>query len=328
LTPFAPHPLSRGGHRQTLLGYWHRRALRFTAPAEDLIVDAGPDIRLLLRASWQADRLHAPTLLVVHGLSGSDRAGYGLATGLHAWSRGWNVVRMNLRGAGDSEALCARLYNAGLDSDLQAVIGTVAQLTGRLAVVGFSLGANLTLLTAIRHAGTLPASLAAVVAVSPPLDLAACADSLGRPQNRLYQDWFMRDLRAAYRRRQALLPHLYERGREVNTRTVRDYDETITAVYGGFRDAADYYDRSSSGPLLTGLAHPTLILAAADDPIIPVDTVTAWALPASGLVEREILPTGGHVGFVAPTAAPGRFWAAERVLHYLEARGMNAPPLV
>jgi uncharacterized protein len=320
LRPFTPHPLGRGGHRQTLLGYFSRRNLRWTAPVSDIVIDASPEVRLLLRASWQPDRDARPTLVVVHGLGGSDKAGYAISTGLHAYAAGWNVVRMNMRGAGDSESICPRLYNAGLDADLMAVLVAVAKVTTRVAVVGFSLGANLTLLTAARNPGSLPAALFAVAGVSPPLDLAACADALGHRNNWFYEDWLMRELRAAYRRRQMLVPHLYEPGREQGTRSVRDYDEAITAVYGGYRDAADYYDRSSAGPLLTGLQHPTLILAAADDPLIPIHSVTSWALPESGLVEREILPTGGHVGFVAPTAAPGRFWAAERLVEWLEAR--------
>ena len=320
MTPFNPHPLSRGGHRQTLLGYFARRKLRWTAPVSDMLVDASPDVRLLLRASWQKDRAARPTLVVVHGLGGSDRASYAISTGLHAYGLGWNVVRMNMRGAGDSESICPRLYNAGLDADLLAVLAAVAQVTPRVAVVGFSLGANLTLLAAARNPQNLPASLFAVAGVSPPLDLAVCADALGHRKNWFYEDWFMLELRAAYRRRQLLLPHLYEPGREAKTRSVRDYDEAITAVYGGFRDAADYYDRSSAGPLLAGIRHPTLILAAADDPLIPIGSVTSWALPESGLVEREILPTGGHVGFVAHTTAPGRFWAAERVLDWLAER--------
>ena len=53
LTPFAPARGTAGGHRQTLLGYWHRRRLRWDAPAEDLVVEAGDDVRLLARVSWQ-----------------------------------------------------------------------------------------------------------------------------------------------------------------------------------------------------------------------------------------------------------------------------------
>ena len=68
---------------------------------------------------------------------------------------------------------------------------------------------------------------------------------------------------------------------------------------------------------MAAIRHPTLLLAAEDDPLIPGESVTKWPLPASGVVVREMLPTGGHVGFVAPTDAPGRFWAAERAMAFL-----------
>jgi predicted alpha/beta-fold hydrolase len=317
-TPFAPARATAGGHRQTLLGYWFRRHLRWEGPAEDLVVDAGDDVRLLARVTWQEGRRDArPALVVIHGLGGCDAAGYAVATGRLARQRGWHVARMNMRGAGDAEALCPRLYNAGLDGDLLAVLAALAPHTPVLAVVGFSLGANLALLALARGGDRLPEGLAAVAAVSPPLDLAACADALERPANRLYQSYFVRNLKAAYRRRQRLRPDLYERGRERGIRTIREYDEVITAPYGGYASAEAYYTASSAGPRLGALTRPALVLAALDDPMVPGESVTRWPLPPSGLVQREMTSSGGHVGFVAPTAAPGRFWAAERVLAFV-----------
>lgn len=314
-----PHPWLAGGHRQTLLGYWSRRLLRWTLPAEDLVVDAGEDVRLLARATWQGEpRAERPALVVVHGLGGSDASAYVVSTGRHAFARGWHVVRMNMRGAGDGEALCPRLYNAGLDTDLLAVVDAVARVTPRVAVAGFSLGASQALLALGRRRESLPPALRGVAAVSPPLDLSACADALDRPDNRLYQHYFMTMLREAYRRRARRWPDLFEAGRERATRTVREYDEAITAYYGGYTGAADYYARSSAGPWLAAVDRPALVLAAADDPMIPEESVERWPLPASGLVRREIAPTGGHVGFVGRSVAPGFFWAAPRVLDFLE----------
>jgi uncharacterized protein len=321
VTAFRPRPFLRGGHLQTLFGYWSRRRLRWALPTEDVVVDAEGGVRLLVRASWQEDGAARPTVVLVHGLGGDDRSTYSIATGRLAWDQGWNVVRMNMRGAGESEAVCARLYHAGVDTDLLAVLEAVAARTPRLAPVGFSLGANLVLLTLARQAARLPAGVFASAAVSPPLDLSACADALRRALGGAYERRYVRDLQRAYRRRQALLPELYAAGRERGVRTIREYDDAITAHYGGFRDAADYYACSSAGPLLVRIVRPTLILAAEDDPMIPRDSVARWPLPSSGLVQREMLPTGGHVGFVAPTSAPGRFWAAERLMEFLAIAG-------
>jgi predicted alpha/beta-fold hydrolase len=318
-TPFRPYPFASGGHRQTLLGYLLRYRLRWTGPCEDLVTDAGDGVRLLVRASWQPGPREArPLLVLLHGLSGCDRASHTVATAEHAWARGWHVWRMNMRGAGDGEALCSRLYNAGLDTDLLAVLRAAAAHTPRVAAAGFSLGANVTLLAAGRQRDALPREVAAVAGVSPPLDLAACADALDRRQNRLYVLNFLSDLRRSYQRRQRRLPQLYAPDRERGLRSIRQYDEVITAPYGGFEDARDYYARSSAGPYVSRIDRPALLLAAADDPMIPVESVTRWPLPAAGNVRREILPTGGHVGFVAPTRAPARFWAAERVIDFFD----------
>ena len=294
------------------------------------MVEAGQGVRLLLRATWQpGDREQRPALVIVHGLGGSDASSYAVSTGRLAYSRGWHVVRMNMRGSGDGEALCPLLGNAGLDTDLLAATSAVCQLVPRVAIVGFSLGANLALLMLGRRRELLPSGLAAAAGVSPPLDLAECAAALEAPGNGVFQQYFMRMLCDAYRRRHAARPDLFGAGRELGLRTVRDFDERITAPFGGYECAAQYYERSSAGPWLARIDRPTLVLAAQDDPMIPAASVTRW--PCAPAVTREIAATGGHVGFVARSQAPGWFWApqqsprvpGERVRS--EARGFAVP---
>jgi predicted alpha/beta-fold hydrolase len=321
--PFRPHPLTRGAHRQTLLGYWCRRRLRWTLPQEDVWVEVA-EARLLVRLTWQPGRRDEhPMLLIVHGLGGSDVATYTVSLGRLAFARGFHVARMNMRGAGDSEHANARFYNAGLDTDVVAVLEALAPSCARMFVTGFSLGGSVSLLALGRQRSRLPEKLRGVASVCAPLDLAACAAALESPRGRLYTGYFMSRLRDAYMRRQRRYPQLYEAGRERTTTTVREFDERITAPYGGYRDADEYYARSSAGPWLCEVDRPALVLAAEDDPMVPGESVKRYPLPASGLVEREILPTGGHVGFVAPAEAPGRFWAADRVLQWVEGRAVG-----
>lgn len=321
---FRPWPLTTGGHRQTLLGYWRRSLLRWDLPTKDEVVDAAEDVRLLLRTTEQRDRRRA--LILVHGMGGSDRSSYMLATGRHAFAEGWSVVRANMRGAGDSEALCARLYNAGLSSDLLAAVRATAQRFDEVALAGFSLGGHLTVLTLARHAHELPRNVVAGVAVCAPLDLSACADAIARPENTLYQRSFVRGLAGAYARLQRRRPDLYEKGRELGLRTVRAFDDRITAPYGGYGDAATYYAACTTGPLLDRVRVPSLVLAANDDPIVPADSLVKWPLSASAMVTREVVRTGGHVGFFGPTRAPGAFWAAERLVAFIErARARQRP---
>ena len=72
----------------------------------------------------------------------------------------------------------------------------------------------------------------------------------------------------------------------------------------------------SPGPRLEAIDRQTLILAAADDPFIPEASMRKWA--RSEAVSIEIVEGGGHVGFVGRSKAPGYFWAADRILGFLE----------
>lgn len=312
--PFRPFPLLTGGHRQTLAGHAARRFLRWREPTENAVVSAPGEVKLLLRASWQpvADR---PAVILVHGLEGCDSSGYVLSTGELAYRSGCHVIRMNLRGCGDALDLCPVLYNAGVSEDLLAVLQWASTRVRQVAAVGFSLGANLSLLTLARHRESIPDPVVGLVAVSPPLDLAAAADAIDRPRNYVYRRYFVNRLRASYKRRQALRPDLYQLGTEENCHSLWEYDDCITARYAGYRGARDYYQQSSAGPRLAEIQRPTLILSARNDPLIPLPSITRWTLAPQ--VRREIVETGGHVGFVGRSRAPGGFWAAERVLRFV-----------
>jgi predicted alpha/beta-fold hydrolase len=222
---------------------------------------------------------------------------------------------MNMRGCGDALRVCPKLYNAGASTDLLAALDWLSSQVQKISICGFSLGANLALLTLTRHQEALPEAVRTLAAISPPLDLAAAADAIARLRNFLYQSYFLSKLKRSYRLRQHLLPERYTRGLERGRRSIREYDDAIIAPYGGYQGADDYYSHASAGPHLTLLDKPALILAASDDPLIPSESITRWALAPR--VRLEMLPTGGHVGFVGKTKAPGMFWAAERALAFI-----------
>ena len=305
-----------GGHRQTLGGHLARRHLQWRELVQDAVVSAPGNIQLLLRISWQSGPLHeSPAAILVHGLEGCDASTYMVSTGELCYRAGFHVIRMNLRGCGDALPLCSILYNAGVSEDLLAVMQWVSTRIPRVAVVGFSLGGNLGLLTLARHRPEIPESIAALVAVSPPLELAAAADALDRPVNYFYRRYFLNRLLASYARRRDLRPDLYTSASPENCRSLWEYDERITAHYAGYRDARDYYQQSSAGPQLHEIDRPALVLSARDDPLIPAPSITRWRLAPS--IRLELSETGGHVGFLGKSRAGGRFWAADRAVGFL-----------
>ena len=143
----------------------------------------------------------------------------------------------------------------------------------------------------------------------------ASGDALGRGLNMIYTRNFLATMRRKTLAKLALFPDLCDRERVLASRTLRDFDNVVTAPLHGYRDTDDYWTRASAKPLLRQIAVPTLMINALNDPFLP-----AAALPAadevSSAVTREFPATGGHVGFVTG-AFPGRLdWLPQRVLNF------------
>ena len=328
--PFTPHRLYRGGHAQTLRGAlrWPRRLrmLREYVVAERRLFEVEPGVRLLAHCRWQPRREEHPTLVLVHGLEGSSSSVYMLGTGRKAYRAGFNVVRLNVRNCGGTEALTPTLYHSGMSGDILRVFAELSEhdRLPEIFLAGFSLGGNLVLKLAGELGADAPEALAGVVAVSPSLDLSSAADAIERPQNRFYQWSFVRSLRRTIKRKHKLYPHLYDLSRLREMRTVRQFDDLYTAPHGGFRDASDYYARSSALDRVRHIRVPTLIIHAQDDPFIPFDPLRHPAVGDNPNVLLLAPPRGGHVAFVASARrGEDRFWAENRVVEFcaLLARG-------
>jgi predicted alpha/beta-fold hydrolase len=322
--PFTPHPLFRSGHAQTLLAFlWPRRGrLRELRGDEARLFEVEPGVRVLVHCRWQADRRAHPTLLLVHGLEGSSESIYMMSTALKAHRAGFNVLRLNIRTCGDTLHLTQTLYNSGMSQDLRALLAELVErdeLTD-LFLAGFSLGGNMSLKLAGEYGADLPPELKAVCAVSPSVELAASSARIEQRSNWVYQRKFVRSLKRRMRKAARLYPERYDASQLALVRTLREFDELYTAPHGGFRDAADYYARSSSLPLIPRIRVPTLIIHAEDDPFIPFDSLRHPSVKANPNLLMLAPRHGGHVGFVSDgnTAGEDRFWAENRLIEFCE----------
>jgi len=127
------------------------------------------------------------TIVVLHGLEGSSDSNYARGIAQKGLARGMNVIRMNQRNCGGTEELAPTLYHSGLSSDVAAVTRMLVDRDriSDLALVGFSMGGNIMLKLAGEWGSGAPKELRAVAAVCPAMDLAASADALHQPANRL-----------------------------------------------------------------------------------------------------------------------------------------------
>jgi hypothetical protein len=320
--PFAPHPAIRNAHAQTLAGRFWRRKLDWAAAQTDeaRLFEVAPEVKLLARCRWQKDRRACATAVIWHGLEGSAESHYVVGLADKAFRAGFNTVRVNQRTCGGTEHLTPTLYSSLYYPDLGCVVTELIE-KDRLApilLLGVSMTGNMALLYAGARADELPAELAGVVTMSPSVDLQECSDLLHERRNFLYSWHFVRQLKKRVRRKEKLFPELYRLEDFESIRTIRDFDERITARYMGFPDAASYYAGCSSRPFLDKIRKPALIVHAHDDPFVPFGPLRDSAVRDNPNILLLDTKSGGHVGFVADRAEgeADRFWAENRMIEF------------
>ncbi len=321
MSPFIPRRGLRGGHRMTLYS-WGRPRQFARLPAPSLRhFDVEPGTRVLAHCHWQATPSAHPALLALHGLEGSSSAHYMRGIADKAFARGFNVILLNQRNCGGTEALAAGLYHSGLTADADYVIREIARDDGvaRIVVAGYSLGGNLALKLAGEYGDAAPPQLAGVGAVSPVMELADCVGALERRQNFIYQWNFVRGLKARMRRKGRSHPGSFAVDRVPEIRTVRQFDETFTAPHFGFESSADYYHRASAMRVIGQIRVPALVITAEDDPFVPVKPFRDPVIAANPHIRLVVTPHGGHCGFLsAANDSHDGYWAERQIVEFAE----------
>jgi hypothetical protein len=332
LQGFAPRRFLRNGHVQTIAGNFLPRTHPSLPAPEERVIEVEPataDLaasHVLCHCHWQPADVRAArtTLILLHGLEGSSQSQYVVGNAARAWEAGFNVVRMNMRNCGGTEKLSPTLYHSGYSRDVARVMETFARKYGceAFALAGYSMGGNLVLKLAGELGQSAPTYLKAVVGVSPAMDLAASADALHERWNRVYEWKFLRGLLKRYARKVELFPEIYSLASARGVRSLRQFDDRITAAYSGFTNADDYYARSASAQFASSIAVPTLILHALDDPFVRMLPATRAALIGNPRVTLIETAHGGHCAFLEPrTAGDSGYWAERMLLHFIVAAG-------
>lgn len=265
----------------------------------------------------------APLAVLCHGLEGSSSAPYvrGLARALAGL--GVASAALNFRTCGGEPNRLPRTYHSGETGDLALVVARLAaERPGRpLLVAGFSLGGNVVTKYLGERGHDLPAELRGGAVVSVPFDLAASSLRLDGPGRLmwLYRERFLRRLRRKAAQKAARHPGTFDAAAVARATTFAEFDELMTAPLHGFASRHDYYARSASGPFLPGVRRPLLALAAADDPMVPVETLPREAARRNPAVELVVTAQGGHTAFVDGHPVRPGFWAERRAAAYLAA---------
>jgi predicted alpha/beta-fold hydrolase len=330
--PFRARRWLGGGHVQTIASFLLPRKIHLP-PAEERLVEVAPGIKVRCWCYWQgatnADRTMPLTLIVVHGLEGSSDSQYMQGVARNGLAAGMNVVLMNQRNCGGMDHFAPTLYNSSQSGDVAAVVRSVLENDGvsRFALIGFSMGGNLVLKLAGEWGPDPPPQFRAVAVVCPAMDLAASADALHEPVNRIYEYYFLMQLFRRLRHKARLFPEKFDVSRLRGITSLRLFDDRITAHYCGFTGADDYYERAAAANVVDRIAVPALIIHAANDPFIRIEPETLRRIAANPRVTYIETDDGGHCAFLGERnggqngdpADDGR-WAEREVVEFVAAQ--------
>ena len=320
--PFRPLPLLGHPHVQTLLGHLLPGPV-VSMPTREFVIRLPDGDGLMLHDNTPNGWLPGDRMaLVLHGLTGAHDSPGVERIASRLLAQGLRTVRLDQRGAGKGLPLARRCYHAGRSEDVRAALEEMHRWSpaSPIALVGVSLGGNLAL-KAAGEMGEHPIPyLERVAAMNPPIDVHRCAVLMAQPRNRVYDQYFVNLLVKDAWQRQRYFPDLPPLAfpRRMTTRL---FDDLYTAPRNGFADALDYYRRSSSLPLIGRITVPTLILTARDDPFIAVEPFDGLRAPEN--VTVNILPHGGHIGFVGWDGSGVVRWAESRVVDWVTSEGQR-----
>ena len=144
----------------------------------------------------------------------------------------------------------------------------------------------------------------------------AGADELERRGNYFYQRHFVTGLMSRYARKVELFPQRYSRNGFGRIRTVREFDDAITAPQFGYRDAQEYYEAAGAKCVIDKIRLPLLLITAQDDPFVPFEATRASGVEKNPAIVFRAPEHGGHCGFISDESGSGRFWAEQRVVEF------------
>jgi predicted alpha/beta-fold hydrolase len=303
-----------GGHLQTIYPYFllKRRAPpyrreRWETPDGDFI-----DL------DWVDDSAdHAPLMALFHGLEGGSGSHYATALMRAAARRHWRGVVIHFRGCSGEPNRLPRAYHSGDADEIAWILRRLRALNPAIPLfaAGVSLGGNALLKWLGRERASARGIIDAAAAVSAPMDLMTAGDRLGIGVNRLYGHHFLQTLKRKSLAKLARFPALYGANIVRNARTLREFDNVVTAPLHGYRDTDDYWTRASSKPDLRHIEVPTLIVHARNDPFLPGRYLPATS-EVSASVTLDLPKGGGHTGFASGPFPGNVDWLPEQLLAF------------
>jgi hypothetical protein len=310
--PAAPF-LQFNGHLQTLYPGIRRRVKGIAYDRERIDT---PDSDFL-DLDW-IRRGHNRLVILTHGLEGDSNRHYIRGTAKIFLENGWDVLAWNCRSCSGEMNRAFRMYHHGDTEDIGTVVRHAAAIYPTIVMVGYSMGANITMKYLGTSGDNAPAAVRAAAVFSAPCDIREGSDLLDRWDNILYRTKFLRALGSKMKRKAAQYPGKLDVSRLKDIKRWRDFDEWFSAPVCGFRDAEEFYANASAKNFVAGIRRPTLLVNAQNDPILTPACTPVDIARNHPFFYVEMPENGGHCGFQVRNGN-GVTWAELRALEFCEA---------
>jgi hypothetical protein len=297
---FHPPFALRSAHVQTVLASSKFRARginQMRDAAREKIIETDDGIRLLGFHSTQTTAPPKGLVILLHGWEGSSDSTYILRTAKTLYQNGYDIFRLNFRDHGQSHHLNKGIFYAVLLDEVFQGVRQAVRFSGRLPVflVGFSLGGNFALRILRKCIDHPIDDLCHTVSISPVLDPQKSTTRIDRYP--IIKSYFLKKWRTSLKEKQRLFPELYNFNNTFSYKTLQEVTDVLLSEYSDYASSAEYFKAYSVlNDALKNITVPTTIIAAADDPIIPIEDIEN--LETNDLTNTVIQPYGGHNGFL------------------------------
>lgn len=258
-------------------------------------------------------------VLISHGLEGNTESKYLKGMARAASNAGYDVLTWNYRGCSEEMNRNFRFYHSGESADLGLVVESVLSrnIYQKIALIGFSVGGNITLKYLGEKGNTLSPFIKAAVAFSVPCDLKAGAEHMALWKSKFYMNRFLRNLHQKVRAKASQFPDKINDEGFYSIKNFIEFDERYTAPLHGFKDAMEYYRKCSSIFYIPEITIPTLLVSALNDPFLVKECFPVEQAKQHSLFFLETPDKGGHCGFYQYNAN-GNYWSDNRALEFLK----------
>lgn len=315
---FKPFPFLSNPHCQTVLGTWF--AFDKVPVSEKQFIDLPDGDQLVLEVTTPPNwKLSDKTVMLVHGLCGSQDSGYQVRLARKFYEKGIRAVRYNMRGCGSGKGYARELYHSGRSDDVLEALKFLKKEApdSDITLMGFSLGGNIVLKLAGELNTNASRYLHEVIAICPPIHLQKSVMRLDHSVHQLYRRYFLKHLYADMMSRHALFPDIPMPELPNPLSSFFDFDQCYVAPQSGFKSAVDYYTKSSSCQFIPHITIPCRILFAKDDPIVYTADVDDVYIPTN--VRLFATDHGGHMGFIGwPQKKQGLHWMDHQLIAWVE----------